>query len=130
MKKVLLVFLLALLPGCKPEPVFQGKTVSGWRQDLKHRDEMARWHAAEVFTVVGPPHSKKALPELIELLRDSYSFNRIEAAYALAKIGPDAREAVPALMEMLKNPKKPVREAAGEALKKIDPEAAAKAGVE
>jgi HEAT repeat protein len=72
------------------------------------------------------------VPVLIELLRDADPDVGADAAYALARIGPEARAAVPALLDTLRR-KDPgggrLREAAADALGRIDPEAAGNAGV-
>jgi HEAT repeat protein len=126
MKKLLLLGLALLLPGCSPEPVFKGRTAGMWRQDLKHGDAMARAHAAAALALIEPP-SKAAIPDLITCLKDGDYIVRHEAAAALAHIGPDAKAAVPALLELRKDWHPRVREAAVRALKIIDPEAAPKA---
>jgi HEAT repeat protein len=45
--------------------------------------------------------ARKAVPALIEALRDTYMPVRKAAVLALGEIGPDAREAAPALGEVL-----------------------------
>jgi HEAT repeat protein len=126
MKKLSAVGLMFLLAGCNPEPVYQGRAIHVWRQELKHPDPTARWHAAAVFAVVRPP-VREVIPDLIECLQDHEHTVRWEAAVALGQMGPDAAEAVPALTRLLDDPVYYVRAAAAEALKKIDPEAASKA---
>ena len=57
--------------------------------------------------------------ELVKDLKDQKADVRINAANALANIGPEAKAAVPALIETLKDEKAYVRRAAGAALDKI-----------
>jgi HEAT repeat protein len=121
MKKLSAVCWLFVLTGCNPEPVYQGRPIHVWRQELKHPDATARWHAAAVFAVVRPP-VREVIPDLTECLQDPESKVRWEAAVALGQMGPEAAEAVPALTRLLNDPVYFVRVAATEALKKIDPE--------
>jgi HEAT repeat protein len=64
-----------------------------------------------------------AVPRLIDLLRDSDSEVRWNAALTLGKIGPDAKAAVPNLVAALKDENALVREHAAEALGDIGPDA-------
>jgi HEAT repeat protein len=120
MKRFLSVYLLVAVPGCTPEPVFQGRPIHVWRQELRHWDPTARCRAAAVFAVVRPP-VQEAIPDLIACLEDSEHSVRAEAAVALGHMGPSARAAVPALTKLLKDPVAHVRDAAADALKKIQP---------
>jgi hypothetical protein len=123
---LLVVALVLLLTGCDPEPVYMGRSVSAWRNDLKHKDGMARCHAAAAFAVMRPP-VKAVIPDLIACLRDEVHYVRYEAAIALSTMAADAKAAVPSLLELAKDRHPKVCEAAVLALKRIDPEAAAKA---
>ena len=120
MRRLFCICVVLVLPGCTPEPVFRGRPLHVWRQELKHKDATARCRAAAVFAVVRPP-VQEAIPDLIECLGDSEHAVRSEAAVALGQMGPPARAAVPALTKLLKDPVLQVRDAAAEALKKIDP---------
>jgi HEAT repeat protein len=64
----------------------------------------------------------KALPVLMEYLRESDSNERAGAAYALGELGADAKPAEPALVQALADPREHVRTAVRNALSKIDPE--------
>jgi HEAT repeat protein len=127
MRTLFVVWLLFILAGCTPEPVYQGRPLWLWRQELKHRDVTARCRAAAVFAVVRPP-VREAIPDLIECLRDSEQAVRTEAAVALGHMGPLAKDAVPALTKLLNDPALRVRDAADAALKKIASEEPERSG--
>jgi HEAT repeat protein len=117
---LLLFGLCLVLSGCADEPLFEGRPVAHWRQQLKKPDYMARWRACHAFNFFG--HSgKEAIPDLIECLHDNEHLVRFEAASALGTMGEEARAAVPDLVPMLKDGQRYVRDAASAALKKIDP---------
>jgi len=67
----------------------------------------------------------KAIPAIIEALKDKDWDVRTSAASALGGIGPDARAAVPVLIEALKDEHFYVRSSAAHALGGIGPEARA-----
>lgn len=67
---------------------------------------------------------RPAIPSLIESLADPQAPTRIEAAQALARIGPPAADAVPALTTALADGDPDVRLAAARALGQIGPAAA------
>src|SRR5262249_37917653 len=64
-----------------------------------------------------PPAGPKALPVLMEALRDENLAVRREAILALGSLGPEAEEAVPALRKLQQDPR--LRDEATAALKKI-----------
>src|SRR5437867_12241534 len=83
---LLVVALVLLVTGCDTEPVYMGRSASAWRRDLKHKDSMARCHAAAAFAVMRPP-VKAVIPDLIACLRDNVHYVRYEAAVALSTMG-------------------------------------------
>lgn len=63
----------------------------------------------------------RAIPGLIEQLKDQDTTARILAAQWLAKLGPDAREALPALVDVaLHDPNQDTSAAAGTAIRTLD----------
>ena len=123
MRQLGLAVLVLLVSGCTPEPLYNGKPLSYWKQELLSKDPPARWRAAATMREVGP-RARVAIPELIECLHDDEFRIVFNAATALGNIGPDAREAVPELIKLQSHPVSNVREAAAEALKKIDADTA------
>ena len=79
------------------------------------KTRMVRLSAAEALGEA----ATRALPDLLEALKDSDEDVRYYTAQALGKIGPKAKEAVPALIEALKDSDEDVRNYAKEALAKI-----------
>ena len=78
-----------------------------------------RFHAVLTLGSMGRK-ARKAVPALIETLKDIDMNVRKAAALALADIGPDAREAVPGLCEvMLNDPEAAVRRRAAVSLGEI-----------
>ena len=69
------------------------------------------------------------LPVLINELKDSDVYVRLNAVEALAAYRLASKPAVPALVALLNDPNSSVRVQATNALKAIDPESAAKAGI-
>ena len=128
MRKLCFLLLILLSAGCTADPVYNGKSLYYWKQELKSRDATARWRATATFATVGPK-ARIAIPELISCLEDDEYRVSLEAAIALGNVGPEAREAVPELIKHLNHPQRKVGDAVAQALKKIDPEAAARAGV-
>jgi HEAT repeat protein len=110
--------VLLLMCGCTPEPVYNGRPLSYWKQELKSNEMIARYRAAGVLREVGPK-ARIAIPELIDCLHDEEVHVVVASAHALGSIGPDAREAIPELEKLTSDPNPDVREAAGYALKKI-----------
>jgi HEAT repeat protein len=78
-----------------------------------------RQRAIEVLAEYGAA-AKLALPELIGLLGDNQSAERLHVIRALAAIGPEAKAALPKIKENLKNPDLFCRVAAAHALWRID----------
>jgi HEAT repeat protein len=120
MKKLLLLGFCLFTLGCDSEAVYDGKSFSYWRQELKCKDATGRMRAAAVMNVLGQK-ARPAVPDLIECLGDSNYVVRYEAASALGRIGPFAEPAVPALTKLLNDRVRHVREAAAKALEQIEP---------
>jgi HEAT repeat protein len=74
-------------------------------------------HGLEAFRK-DPP---RAVPGLIDILRDQDPETRWGAVQTLAAIGPDAKEAVPDLTRLLKDSDLTVAQAAQFALRRIEP---------
>ena len=143
------------LPGAAgeaKEPVYQGKPLSAWVEQLADRSAMARQEAANAALAKMGPAAKPALGALVAALGDTddavrrrrrgaFLFGKgavgpltaaLErpdpavppgAAAAFFHMGPDAREAV-ALIAVLKNDADPdVRQTAADALGGIGPAA-------
>jgi HEAT repeat protein len=123
MKKLVIVCWAVLFAGCSPEPTWEGKRASLWREDLKDPTGPVRWRAAYALGKIGP-RAKAAIPEITRLLKDPDPIVRFVAAESLAEFGPDAKSAVPALREAARDGYRPVREVARAAIKHIDPQAA------
>ena len=70
-----------------------------------------------------------SVPSLVEALRDENPDVRAQAAWALARMGPEAREAVPSLAAALADEDDRVRQSAARALGQIGPDAAEAVGV-
>src|SRR5579871_6438840 len=131
------------------EPLDHGKTLSYWIDKLKSPDGLVCEEAAEVVSSLGATargavpalkellkhdlpsvRSKAAMAlwridgyvaerELTDGLRDPAKSVRLDAARALAQIGPAARAAAGALVELLNDSDATVRAQAGRALRHI-----------
>jgi HEAT repeat protein len=75
--------------------------------------------AADALSRIGEP----AVPALVGALTDPEVNVRIQAARALARLGPPAKDAVPALTKALDDPDIGVRQNAARALGQIGPDA-------
>ena len=92
---------------------------------LQDKDSETRFNAAIVLGVIGGREAVKALPTLVEALKDQDPHFQELAAAALQNLGPDAAPAVAALGDALTNAKAPkVRDNAALALAHIGPAAA------
>lgn len=85
------------------------------------RQETLQETAATALARIGP----EAISALVQALRDVDPQVRIQAALALARMGPDASPAVPALMEALSDRDEAVRRSAARALGQVGPPARA-----
>lgn len=66
-----------------------------------------------------PPHEGKSIDQLIDMLHDSETGSKIQAAIGLAKYGEKASAAVPELLKLLSSPEVSIRENAVNALGRI-----------
>ncbi len=126
MKRLLVVCLLAAYPlvaaaqdkeSADKEPLYKGKAVTAWIQDLKDKDADTRQRAAGALGHIR--RSRAVVPALIEAVRDNDYQVREEVVVALGRLGPRAQSAVPALIEALKDKDGGVRERSADALGKI-----------
>ncbi len=65
---------------------------------------------------------KKAVPSLIDTLKNSTGGPRIRAAFVLGGIGPDAQAAVPAILQIMNQEAPAVQERLAGVLRQIDPQ--------
>jgi HEAT repeat protein len=105
--------------GDDKEPVYQGKLLSAWIEQLTDRSATARQEAAEALGKIGPA-AKPAVGPLIAALADSDDAVRDAAAEALAAFGKDA---VAPLVAALKHTDANVRRGAAAALSNMGPAA-------
>ncbi len=129
------------------EPVYDGKGVTLWLEDLSHNDSKVREKAQSVLVKAGP----EIVPQLIQALKRSNStfsgvyislrermpmfimermpypmdkvIYRYNAANILSEFGPAAKSAVPQLQKLLTDEDEDVRSVAAIALGSIGPEA-------
>ncbi len=112
------VALLTLAAGCKQAR--QEYTVVDLAKTLKENQEpdMRGWAARELGRVPAKD-APAAVKALSEALGDPHATVRMEAAYGLADLGPEASAAVPALTRLKQDQSTQVRWAADYALKQI-----------
>jgi HEAT repeat protein len=114
-KLLILCLCAATCGGCG------GKSTDELIGDLKSSGEGDRLKAARLL-----PQRKgdaaKAVPALIESLKDKHGDIRWSSAIGLGYFGEQAKDAIPALQAALGDRDARVREAAGVALSRIDPE--------
>src|SRR5437762_1315738 len=84
--------------GADEEPVSAGKPLSAWMAQLKNANLARRLEATEAIAELGPK-AQKAVPALIEALKDSDEYVRLRVSSALTQVG---KPAAPALVEALK----------------------------
>jgi HEAT repeat protein len=114
--------LAVALAGCLPqEKVHKGKRTSVWIQELREgRWPSDRWRAAQAIGEIGP-EARRAIPDLIQALKNPDHLVRWAAAGALGRFGSEARDAVPSLRDLAaRDPSPAVRDAAEESLRQID----------
>jgi RNA polymerase sigma factor (sigma-70 family) len=78
----------------EPEPMYQGKTLGEWIEDLRSGNAKLKQTAWDTLIAIGPP----AIPALKQALEDIRTVN--SAAFILALIG---KESLPVLLEYLTN---------------------------
>ena len=111
-------------PADDKEPVYQGKPLSAWVDQLSDPSPTDRQEAAEAVSKIGPS-TKSALGPLIAALGDTDGVVRDAAAVALASFRKDA---VPPLVAALKAHDPAVRRGAASALSFIGADAHAAVG--
>jgi vesicle coat complex subunit len=132
MLRSVLLAVVVILAGCEVEQSYDGRAASAWRGDLKSRDKMVRWRALIVLTQMHnkePALLRRALPDVLELLRDDEPLVRKQALMAVTKLGPEAKSALPDVLKMLRDSDPDTREWAEKAALAIDEQAAHDAGV-
>jgi HEAT repeat protein len=126
--RTVILFLLASLIGLgcsKPveETIFyKSESLAFWIKQLRDIDTVTKKKALAAIHAMGPK-AEKAVPALIEALKNKDLLVILLAARALGEIGPKAEKAVPALIETLKDKDLNVRGSAVRALGKIGPKA-------
>ena len=105
------------------EPVWDGRPLSAWIEDLAGMAPITRSNAAFAITEIAlaemGPAAAPAVPALIVALKDPYAPVRYRVAFALGAIGPAASAAIPALTETLDDRNDDVAFIAKKSLKKI-----------
>ncbi len=114
---VALALTAALTAADDKEPVYQGKPLSAWVEQLTDRSATARQEAAEAIGKIGPA-AKSAVGPLLAALGDTDDTVRDAAALALAAFGKDA---VGPLTAALKHADANVRRGAAAAIGRIGP---------
>ncbi len=99
------------------EPVYQGKPLSVWLDQLKDKDSDARIRAVNALTHLRPP-AKKSLDAVLAVLTDDDEDVQIYAAMALASFG---KEATPMLIDALNGKEARIRRGAAQALGIMNP---------
>ena len=122
MARVLLAGLVGLLAGCGSSLSTEDCVRQIQEGDVVKKRQAIRELGGR------PEEAERAVPALVEALRDESGYVRRDAAYALGKFGAEAKAVVPALLAARKDRERKVRKAVDDALKKIDPGAAAKGG--
>lgn len=126
MKRLLALCLLSIMPvlaraqdtgNPEKEPLYKGRAVHAWIQDLKDKDADTRQRAAYALGHIR--RSRAVVPALLADMHDPDYQVREEVVVALGRLGPRAQSAVPALIEALKDKDGGVRERAADALGKV-----------
>ncbi|HEV3236972.1 MAG TPA: HEAT repeat domain-containing protein [Gemmataceae bacterium] len=82
-----------------PEPTYRGKTLKEWLDTSRSEDSRTRQQAAWALSL--GPFNERAVPTLIEMLKDKNDKVRDAAIDGLAQIGKDAAPAVPYLEALI-----------------------------
>jgi HEAT repeat protein len=91
---------------------------------LSSKDPTVRRNAFQLASQLGPQQMRKAMPQLIEGLKDSDVTIRQRSLQIVSQLGPEARDAVPTLIDILKDEKiEGFRSQAAQALSRIGPDA-------
>jgi HEAT repeat protein len=113
-KRFVLVLCMLACAGCGK------KSTDELVADLKSPQERDRLVAARLLPG-RKADAARAVPALIEALKDKGNDIRLSAAIGLGSFGDQAKDAIPALHVAQRDPDARVREAAGVALSRIDP---------
>jgi HEAT repeat protein len=127
----LLLPLVVLLcsPLCRAaEPLYAGKPLAFWLDELKSEDPLIREEAILVLTDAGAA-ARAATPRLQELVKDRQRGVRIRAALALWRIAGQTKPAVAELTEALRDPALPNRAEMLSHLGQLGPDAATNAAI-
>jgi HEAT repeat protein len=79
------------------EPVYRGRPLGDWRQELQSGHPMIRERAVVALCELGEP----AVPLLVGAIGDQDFNVRTLAIFCLGRMGPKAKEAVPVLVQTL-----------------------------
>lgn len=79
------------------EPIYEHRTLSSWRRDLKHRSDTERRLACEALGAMGPA-ATDTIPDLIARFEDPMPVVRDAAQAALEKMGTPALQALAPLL--------------------------------
>lgn len=106
---IVAVVLLSFRPlRAEKEPVYQGRPLSVWTEELYDKNPEVRVAAAKAVGQIGP-QARSAAPNLIALLVESQK-ERLAAAEALGRIGPGVKDlAAPFLVRRLRADETSVR---------------------
>jgi len=120
----LLVCLAILFVGCKKkeEVSYQGKPLSAWIEMLRDKENPSQRSAAVKAIIEIGPAAKDAIPDLIEVIRETRNTNKpllFACNKALLGMG---REIVPDMVALLKDDNWEMRRGAAWILGKLGPE--------
>ena len=100
---LILVVMLSCSLGRAAEPLYAGKPLAFWLDELKSDDPLSREEALLVLSDAGPA-ARAATPRLEKLLKDPERGVRVRAALALWKIAGQTKPALSALTLALREP--------------------------
>jgi HEAT repeat protein len=99
-----IVLLLIWISPCRAaEPLYAGKPLSFWLDELNSRDPLLREEAMLVLADAGTA-ARAAVPRLEQLFKDERPTVRIRAGLALWRIAGQTKPAIAALTEALRDP--------------------------
>lgn len=100
------------LPPAPQEPMYEGKPLSHYVNELQKDDITVRLMALQSLGRIGP-EARIAIPAMLELWDvkegETEGFWRGPVIQALAALGPDAREALPKIVDAMTDPNAAVR---------------------
>src|SRR5947209_5694999 len=106
----------ALATAQEAEPMYKGKKLSEWVALLPSKDSKLSQEALDATRKIG----SRAVPVLIEKLKDKDPAMRTAVAYTLGGLREKGKSAAPALLDALKDTDARVRAGAATALGYID----------